>query len=165
MAKVTTLLSLFFLLAFLTVSFRNFHDFLFVKQISKAFTKFQCKNACAIGTWGILVNGAPTQILIFVKDWTKVSICHSVKQNQKSRLKSLLHMYDVYVTSCATFLMKRFFLASVYLYFRMVFAIYIICQVDNFCLVIDFCVFLFFISVVGFILFIKVHVRRFIYLS
>ena len=121
---------------------------------------------------GILVNGVPTQILIFVKDWTKFSICHSVKQYQKSRLKSLLNMYDFYVTSCAMFLMKHFFLASVYLYFRMVFAIYMLCQADDFCLAIVFCVFLFFVCFCFLFLFLfhfihhgtctKVHISKLI---
>ena len=101
-----------------------------------------------------IVNGVPTQILIFVKSGPNFRFAIQLNKTKKSKLKSLLHMYDVYVTSCATFLLKRFFLASVYLYFRMVFAIYTFCQADSFSFAIVFCVFLFFVSVVGFISFI-----------
>ena len=90
--------------------FRHFRDYLFVKQVSIFFTKFHCKIACAMGTRDILVNGSPTQILKPFEDWTKFSICtcNSVKHNRKSRLTSLLHMYDVYVTSYATFFDEAF---------------------------------------------------------
>ena len=114
MAKLTTLLSLFLLDMFLYCFFSKFSWLLVCKTTFKGFHKISLQKRLCHGAWGILINGAPTQILNYFKDWTKFSICHSVKHNQQSRLTSLLHMYDVYETNCATFLMKRSFLTSVY---------------------------------------------------
>ena len=68
MTKVPTSLSLFLLDTFYFVSFQNFDGFLFVKQLSKAFTKFYCENGCTMSERCILKNGGPSQVLKNVKD-------------------------------------------------------------------------------------------------
>ena len=62
MAKVPTSFSLFY--SFLTfsiiVSFQRLNDFLFVKQLSKAFMKFLCKNVCDTSARCIPLNSGPS---------------------------------------------------------------------------------------------------------
>ena len=45
---ITSIFHYFFLMLSIYVSFRIFYDLVFVKQLSKDFTKFHCKNVCVM---------------------------------------------------------------------------------------------------------------------